>query len=633
MKPTARSLVASLALFVLSGSATFLAAPLPAQDQPDQQAQGDQGNPPDRVARLSYLGGNVSLQVNGESDWSQASLNYTATTGDRLYTDQGARAELEIGSLTVRMSEATDLTIANLTDQIAQFGLEQGAIRVRVYDLPSGNSVEVDTPNGALTLLGPGDYRMDTDSNGTRVSVYDGSVQISGGGADQTVDAGAAVELTGTGPVQIASVGLPGPDDFDRWCQERDRLVQDSASARYVSRDIPGYSDLDQYGRWQPDSEYGPVWYPSGVPAGWVPYRYGHWAWVEPWGWTWVEDEPWGFCPFHYGRWAFIGGGWGWVPGPVVVSPFYAPALVAFVGGSGFSVGFGFGGIGVAAWFPLGPREPFFPSYHYGGDYLRQVNITNIRNVTNITNIINVTNINNIHYVNRTVATTVVPKTVLASGQPVARQVVKVNPQQLARAPIIPHPTIAPTARAAVGAAKVVPRPPVRVHRVIATPGPRPAARAATPPAPGRRAAPAGQSNARPPLVTRMPPPASSGNARPATGNPPPQRATSPGRTAPPERAAPQQRPAQPQQAGRPRTTPPNLITKRPPPPRDVPFQAHQKALQQDPGRPLGPRQERNIQQGKPAGPPRSREFPPHPAPRAEKPAAPSKKESRPPRN
>jgi len=35
----------------------------------------------------------------------------------------------------------------------------------------------------------------------------------------------------------------------------------------------------------------------------------------------------------------------------------------------------------LAAWFPLGPDEPFFPVSLYG-DYLRVVNVTNIRNVT-----------------------------------------------------------------------------------------------------------------------------------------------------------------------------------------------------------------------------------------------------------
>src|SRR5439155_20436899 len=122
-------------------------------------------------------------------------------------------------------------------------------------------------------------------------------------------------------------------------------------------------------------------------------------------GWSCVEDEPWGFAPVHYGRWARFGPRGGWVPGPGAVAPVYAPALVAFVGGSGFSVGVSVGGGGLQGWFPLGPRERYTPWYNHGGDYERQVNVTNVSNVTNITNVTNVTNVNNVQYVNRNVAT------------------------------------------------------------------------------------------------------------------------------------------------------------------------------------------------------------------------------------
>ena len=250
---------------------------------------------------------------------------------------------------------------------------------------------EVDTPNGALTTQ-PGSYRVDTASDGssTLVTVNRGSLEITGGGISQTLQEGEAAKLIGQNPINVESVPMLEPDDFDRWCEQRDKHLSSSRSGKYVSPDIPGYDDLDDYGSWQDNADYGPVWFPAGVAVGWVPYRFGHWAWVVPWGWTWIEDEPWGFCPFHFGRWVHIGVAWGWVPGPIAVAPLfpvYAPAFVAFLGGPGFSVGFELGGVGLAAWFPLGPGEPFFPWYHWGGDYLRVVNITNVRNVTNITNI------------------------------------------------------------------------------------------------------------------------------------------------------------------------------------------------------------------------------------------------------
>ncbi len=117
----------------------------------------------------------------------------------------------------------------------------------------------------------------------------------------------------------------------------RDRSEDASVSARYVSREIPGYEDLDANGTWRSDPNYGEVWVPTvAVTAQWAPYHQGHWTWIAPWGWTWIDDAPWGFAPFHYGRWAYLGNAWAWVPGPVVVAqPVYAPALVAFVGGGG----------------------------------------------------------------------------------------------------------------------------------------------------------------------------------------------------------------------------------------------------------------------------------------------------------
>jgi hypothetical protein len=546
----------------------LLAAPLAAQDQgaPDQG-----GNPPSRAARLSIADGNVSLQPSGETDWSQASPNYTITTGDRLYTDQGARAELEAGSFAVRMSETTDLTLANFNDQILQLGVGQGSVRVSVFDLPAGQTVEIDTPNGALTAQSPGVYRVDVDpNNGTRVVAFNGSLQITAGDVNQIVGSGQAVQLTGTNPVQVSGSSFPGEDGFDQWCDSRDQRIRGFRSRMYVSADMPGAEDLDQYGTWQTVPDYGPVWYPSGVAAGWVPYRVGHWAFIEPWGWTWVEDEPWGFAPFHFGRWAFVGGVWGWVPGPVAVRPVFAPALVAFVGGGGFSVGIGAGGIGLAAWFPLGPRDPFIPWYHASAAYVREVNVTNVR-VTNI----NFTNINvtNIHYAYRDVGTTAVSGNVFRSGQPVARAVVKVTPEQLASAQVIAHPEIAPARTAAFGgrtpaAAPVARSQPIRSARVTAPP---PAPRSAEPasrPAPVEQATP---------------------------------------RTAP----APAPRPA-PVTRSAPPAAPPRVVTRTPPPARSVPFATREPAYQQHPGRPLEPQQKQNLRQGKPAGPSKDREVLPH---------------------
>jgi hypothetical protein len=622
-------------LFLLS---FWLASPLLA----------DEGDPPSRVVRLSVMDGAVSFEPAGENDWVQASLNYPLTNGDRLWTDKNARAELETGNLAIRLSSETDLTTTNVSDQLVQLGLAQGVVRVRAFDLLEGHEVEVDTPNAALTVRRSGNYRFEVypDQNTTLVVVNSGEVEISGGGEVQTVSSGHAVRLSGTNPAQVEMVEAPGTDDFDRWCSDRDRRYAAATTRRYVSPETPGYYDLDQYGSWDAVAEYGPVWYPSGIAVGWAPYRFGRWAWVEPWGWTWVDDAPWGFAPFHYGRWVLVGARWGWLPGPIVVAPVYGPAFVAFLGGGGFSVGFAVGG--VAAWCPLGPGEPFYPWYHHSDVYLRQVNVTNIRNVTNITNITNVTNVNNIHYRYQTVAATAVPVNTFRSAQPVARSMVRLSPQQLASARAVPHPDVTPDVHAITAGAPpahaVAPRPrplvvqhqptpsarpgqPVANSRPVAPANERPAPNEPkTPanerPAPNEAKTPANERSAtnvpRPPSENRTPP-ASEARTVPPETRPAPERASTPVEPNKPNVARPSE-PAATNRApqenrGAPPPNRPALVTRTAPPPESVPFAQRQPAMQEHPGRPLEPQQRVNVQQGRPPGPMVDREVPPHAAP------------------
>jgi hypothetical protein len=534
----------------------------PAATAEEQAPTGNSSanNPPARAGRISFLKGKVSFLRAGLDQWSEAALNFTVTTGDRMYTDRNSWAELQTGPYTVRISNNTDLKVTNLNDQIMQLGLEQGVLRLSIYQLPSGNTVEVDTPNGALTVQKPGDYRVDVDRNGsyTFVTVNSGGIEVTGGGVTAGIESGQAVKLTGHDTINVESMPIPPPDDFDRWSEGRDRRRESAKSGQYVSPALPGYDDLDEYGHWDNVADYGPVWYPT-VAVGWMPYRFGHWAWIGPWGWTWVEDEPWGFCPFHYGRWVHIGVAWGWLPGPIVPLPVFAPGLVAFLGGAGFSIGVN---VNLVGWFPLGPGEPFFPWYHYGGDYLRVVNITNIRNVTNITNI---TNINNVHYAYRTIATTAVPRNVFSNGESVARQVVRIPPDQLAKAQVVPHPSVNPTARAAAPGRPVT-APPVQS---------RPLAAAARPAATERSTA---------------------AYARPTSAA---------ARSAPAEATRAENTETARQSSSR-------LITRSTPPPSAVPFSEERAAMAEHPGRALEPAQIANLRAGRPAGPMVDREFPAH---------------------
>ena len=184
------------------------------------------------------------------------------------------------------------------------------------------------------------------------------------------------------------------PDGYDTWTDGRDHRWDSSRSAQYLSHDVVGFDDLDENGDWRDDSNYGHVWYPQRVEVGWAPYHTGHWAWIDPWGYTWVDDSPWGYAPFHYGRWVSVGGRWGWVAGPAAVQAGLrarARGLRWLVAGGGIG--------GNVGWFPLGPREVYVPSYPVSRAYMTQINISSTTvNTTTVTNVYNTTIINKTHY-------------------------------------------------------------------------------------------------------------------------------------------------------------------------------------------------------------------------------------------
>lgn len=538
------------------------------------------GDPPSRVARISVRAGQASLQPSGASEWGDASLNGIVTTGDRLVTGADGQAELEIGPMSVRIAEGSDVTVTNLADRYLQLGLEQGTLRLSVYRLSAGDSIEVDTPNGALMVTTPGEYRFEIadDDSHTTVSVDVGGLEIVGPGVNQIVRGGQAVRLTGTDRIDVVSVVRPARTSFDQWAADRDHRVNTASCAQYMSNDIPGCADLDDAGRWEANADFGTVWYPTRVAAGWVPYRDGRWVWVEPWGWSWIDDAPWGYAPFHYGRWAQFGPRWGWIPGPLGRRPYYAPALVAFIGGPGWRVGVS---SGTQAWFPLGPHEAYFPSYHHGDDYLRRVNSANVRNVGDITVFVDARNAGRMNYANRATGMTAVPTDAFRNGRPVGRAVVKLSPDAVGRGAIIAHPETAPDQRAVFGG--------------------RPAARPPT--------------AQRPPMITMATPRTAPERAPFAPNRPARTPAPILRQTPPPSEPAPpvQATPRTPTDARRqPRDVRP-IITRSPPPLALPPFPAREPALQAHPGKPLEPQQTQNVRAGRPAGPPRDIERPAHP--------------------
>ncbi len=358
-----------------------------------QAAPADADDVPTLAGRVAFIQGGVEiwdLQTNG---WRAAVLNETVGPRSALRTGDDGRAEVTVGTSAFRLDSGTEIAWQDLGEERAVVDLQRGSLivsRRREMVRPAQGVVvppdEADRAGAetgivpaavmvdavAVVLDGAGSTRLVADPGSRRLTVVasSGTAQVEHRGARTVVDSGQArvFDTTAGGARETASAQSTA---FDRWSFDRDRRLSGSSSYRYVSPAMTGVEALDEHGRWQVDQSYGPIWYPTTVAPGWAPYRSGQWTWVPPWGWTWVDEAPWGYAPFHYGRWALVGNRWGWVPGTWVARPAYSPALVGFYGG-GASVTIGSQpGIG---WFPLAPYEPWYPAYRYTPRYFSSVN-------------------------------------------------------------------------------------------------------------------------------------------------------------------------------------------------------------------------------------------------------------------
>ena len=448
----------------------------------DAQSSADQPDPPSRVGRLSFVRGAVSFVPAGENDWVEAQVNRPLITGDKLWTDHDSRAELEIGSSAIRIDEQTSFDFLNLDDQTAQVELTQGSLNLRVRRLYDNQVYEIDTPTLAFVINRVGEFRVTVaqDGQATTVSVLHGGGDAYGeNDARFRIEEGQSVTFRDSALRDYYTASLPRPDAFDEFIAQRDQRWDGARSRQYVSEDVIGYQDLDDNGDWSDVPEYGHVWYPTTVAVGWTPYHYGHWGWVGAYGWTWIDDAPWGFAPFHYGRWAYVGNRWGWCPGPIAVRPYYAPALVAFIGGGGVAIGVG----GPVGWFPLGPRDVWFPGYHTSHAYFTNINISNtiVERGTldgyyghyrrgDI-------NYGEINYHNRAIAGAVVavPAAAFVGARSVHTSAIAVNRETFANARVSSFAAVAPTHAslvASTGRAGAVPPAAVLNRRIVAASAP-----------------------------------------------------------------------------------------------------------------------------------------------------------------
>jgi hypothetical protein len=327
-------------------------------------------DPPARVGRVALAQGQVSISQDGGQPPTGVQVNWPVTSHNTITTAPGARTELRIGSTSVRLDGGSSLELTELDDDNLRLRLHYGSASVRIVNADVVEGFELVTPQARVRMQQPGRIRIDAERvvDTSTVQVFDGQAVVEGGGSEMSLRAGRRADLRDD-ELRTAQAQR---DAFDDWSYGRDQYEDRSQSTRYVASEVTGYEDLDRYGSWSTDAEYGSVWAPTTVGADWVPYRDGSWTWIEPWGWTWVDNAPWGYAPFHYGRWVVVNHRWCWAPGHIDRRPVWAPALVGWIGGSGWHQPFhGQRNQPATGWYPLAPHERYVPGYRAPESHLR----------------------------------------------------------------------------------------------------------------------------------------------------------------------------------------------------------------------------------------------------------------------
>jgi hypothetical protein len=328
-------------------------------------AHADARDPPTLVARVSAATGGLVIESDSTRPPDSAAVNWPVTTGDRALTETDSRAELDLGSVTVQLDSATDLSIVELDQNVARMELTSGSINITVGERFGANPVNVQADHATIELLEPGQYRLDVAPEGaTRIAVRTGKARTSVPTARFEQTGGEDARIAGDGTFAITPAA--SMDSFDQWSTDRERRAGGARASRHVAKGLVGYEELDAYGAWRWEREYGMVWEPQRVARTWAPYRFGRWLWKRPWGWTWVDDAPWGFAPTHFGRWINIDARWLWVPGPRQIPAVYAPALVRWTRPPTEHE--------LTGWSPLAPGEEYVPPYPASAQHVQALN-------------------------------------------------------------------------------------------------------------------------------------------------------------------------------------------------------------------------------------------------------------------
>ena len=466
-----------------------------------------QEDPPARVGRVAEITGDART-INPEGAWAALVRNQPLSTGDRVTTDKNGGATLQFGSTVVRVGADSDVVVTRLDDQKIRLRFDHGQLAVRVRSEDVLGELFIDTDEGAWVPHHPGLYRFDRVAHQVLAAqALTGDMLLEAPDSSLPLAAPQRAEVWRTGAKQATNYRLvPAVEDaFGDGALAADKSDDRQAAANATAQvppEMTGAADLARFGTWSVASDGARLWTPAKLPAGWQPYQQGAWSWNAPWGWTWIDDQPWGFAPFHYGRWLSVHGHWAWTPGQWgATRPVYAPALVGWLGGAGLAVG----DAPAIGWVALAPEEPVFPAYAVSARYWNALTNASVapanRLAVAISGRAQLVPSGPAAYANRAVpgATLVVPTAALLPRVPVStmpgpRGAELRKPavrEQLDKAAALAPPP-APVGHAAASGKAPVLQVPVRAAKAVpATSGPKGVATPAIPTAPTAPVAPA----------------------------------------------------------------------------------------------------------------------------------------------
>ena len=347
---------ASIGLIALSASLVLPATPAFADGAATGPALG--------VARISIVQGDVAVMRGDSGDWIAATANMPVVEGDSLQVGTGARAEIQLayGNF-VRLGSDTEVQFLELAEKRFRLSVLQG--KAIYSELPGSEAdIDIETPMAAVRPMKAGRYVVSVLADATYISVMKGKTEVAFQVTSRTLESGRTMIVrSGTGGAEFEVQRSVPMSELDDWAASRDKEARQTTSYQYVSRDISGAGQLDQYGEWRYVPGRGNSWFPY-VTISWTPYRHGNWIWLDYYGWSWVGAEPWGWAPYHWGRWYRHNVyGWGWYPGAPGLRHVWRPALVAFFGHNPLLRQRAWDRFGGIAWCPLAPGETYVPWY------------------------------------------------------------------------------------------------------------------------------------------------------------------------------------------------------------------------------------------------------------------------------